>query len=102
MGADGSMVVMVVQVEAFVAPRSESVQAVNAWLAKNNVTVGAASAAGDWLNVKIPVAQANVLLDAQFNEYNHEASGNTALRTMSYSIPASVQGHLDFVYPATS
>ena len=93
---------MVVQVEAFVAPKPESAQAVKAWLTKNNVTIGTTSAAGDWLNVKIPVAEANALLDAQFNEYSHEASGSTALRTMAYSIPASVKGHLDFVYPATS
>ena len=88
--------------DAFVAPKSESVQAVKTWLAKNNVSAQTVSPSGDWLSIQVPVAQANDLLDAQFNEYTHETTGLTALRTMSYSVPESVKGHLDFVHPATS
>ena len=90
------------QVEAFVAPKAASLTAVKAWLAKNNVTAETASAAGDWLNIRVPVAQADTLLSAQFNEYVHQASNATSLRTMAYSIPANLKGHLDFVYPTTS
>ena len=83
------------------APKPESVQAVKTWLAKNNVTAQT-SATGEWMKIRIPVSQANSLLDTQFNQYAHEETGFTALRTTSYSVPASVQGHLDFIYPVTS
>ncbi|KAI1785378.1 subtilisin-like protein [Ganoderma leucocontextum] len=90
------------QVNAFVAPKPGSVQVVKTWLSKNNVTVETVNSNGSWMNIRVPVSQANSLLDAQFNEYSHEETGLTALRTMSYSVPASVKGHLDFIYPATS
>ncbi|TBU22963.1 subtilisin-like protein [Dichomitus squalens] len=89
------------QADAFIAPKPESVQAVTAWLAKNNVTAQT-SATGEWMKIRIPVSQANALLDTQFNEYSHDETGLTVLRTMSYSVPASVKGHLDFIYPATA
>ncbi|KAM5543119.1 hypothetical protein V8D89_002993 [Ganoderma adspersum] len=69
---------------------------------KNNVTIDQVSSNESRMNICVPVAQANSLLDAQFNEYSHEDTGLMALRTMSYSVPASVKGHLDFIYPATS
>ncbi len=87
---------------ALVAPKPESVQAVKGWLAKNNISAETVSPSGDWLSIQVPVAQANDLLDTQFNEYTQEKTGLTALRTMSYSVPASVKGHLDFIHPATS
>ncbi|RPD78397.1 subtilisin-like protein [Lentinus tigrinus ALCF2SS1-7] len=90
------------EVDAMVVPKPESVQAVKTWLSKNNISAETASPSGDWLSIQVPVAQANHLLDTQFNEYTHEQTGLTALRTMSYSVPASVQGHLDFIHPTTS
>ncbi|KAH9940543.1 subtilisin-like protein [Epithele typhae] len=90
------------QVEAFVAPKPQSVKAVKKWLAKNNITAAAQSASGDWLTINLSVGQANALLGAQFNEYTHDATNITSLRTMAYSVPSSVKGHLDFVYPTTS
>ncbi|KAI0780145.1 subtilisin-like protein [Fomes fomentarius] len=90
------------EVDTLVAPKPESVQAVKTWLSRNNITAQTMSSSGDWLGIRIPVAQANALLDTQFNEYNHERTNLTALRTMSYSVPASVKGHLDFIYPVTS
>ena len=88
--------------DVFVTPSPNSVQAVKTWLSKNNVTVDNVSSNESWMNIRVPVSQANSLLDAQFNEYSHEETGLTAFRTMSYSVPASVKGHLDFIYPATS
>ncbi|TFK81380.1 subtilisin-like protein [Polyporus arcularius HHB13444] len=90
------------EVNALVAPKPESVQAVKGWLAKNNISAETVSPSGDWLSIQIPVAEANDMLYTQFNEYTHEKTGLTALRTMSYSVPASVKGHLDFIHPVTS
>ena len=45
---------------------------------------------------------ANALLDADFAVYTHSDTGKQVIRTMSYSIPAALQGHLDFVHPTIS
>ncbi|EJF57919.1 family S53 protease [Dichomitus squalens LYAD-421 SS1] len=89
------------EVEALVAPSAESVQKVKTWLSNNNITAQAISPAGDWLSINVPVSKANALLSADFNEYTHDASNKTAIRTLTYSVPETLKGHLAFVYPTT-
>lgn len=88
-----------VQVEQLVAPSATSVAAVNAWLTENGLTAQTISPAGDWLAFEVPVSQANELFDADFSVFTHDESGLQAVRTLAYSIPAELQGHLDLVHP---
>ena len=90
------------QVEKFVAPTSESKEAVDAWLKQAGLNATTASAAGDWITVTMPISKANELFDADFAVYTHPASGKQTIRTMSYSIPTALDGHLDFVHPTIS
>ncbi|KAI0644613.1 family S53 protease-like protein [Trametes meyenii] len=90
------------EVQALVTPKPESVKAVTTWLSKNNVATAQASPAGDWLSIEVPVSKASALLGTQFGEYAHEKSNTTVIRTLAYSVPASVKGHLDVIFPATS
>ncbi|KAI0745384.1 family S53 protease [Earliella scabrosa] len=89
------------EVEAFVAPKPETVEAVQAWLKENDIVATKASPAGDWLSFSIPVSKANELLDADFTEFSHPDSEEKFIRTLTYSIPADLKGHLDFVHPTT-
>ena len=73
-------------------------KAVNAWLKKNGLKA-TPGATNQWLNIEVPVSKANALLDADFNVYNNPDTGVTAVRTLSYSIPAELKGHLDLVHP---
>ena len=84
-----------------VAPSAESVEKVTAWLSKNNITAQPTSAAGDLMKITVPVAQANTLLNADFNEYTWDETGKTSVRTLAYSIPESLSEHLAFVFPTT-
>ncbi|KAI0769585.1 peptidase S8/S53 domain-containing protein [Trametes elegans] len=90
------------EVEKFVMPRSETTAAVNAWLRDHNITAKVSSPAGDWLDISIPVKQANNLLDADFSVFTHEATGLRSIRTLSYSIPRYLAGHIQFVHPTIS
>ncbi|KAI0738100.1 family S53 protease [Daedaleopsis nitida] len=90
------------EVQQLVAPKKESVDAVNAWLAENGITPKTISPAGDWLAFEVPVSKANELFDANFSVFKHEDSGMEAIRTLSYSIPAELQGHLDLVHPTVT
>ncbi|KAJ7915134.1 family S53 protease-like protein [Mycena leptocephala] len=58
--------------------------------------------AGDMLEIAIPVAKANELLSTDFSIFTHVESGQTSIRTLEYSIPAVLQGHIDFFHPTTS
>ncbi|KZT04588.1 subtilisin-like protein [Laetiporus sulphureus 93-53] len=86
----------------FVAPTSETLAAVNAWLAQNDVDAKTLTPAGDWLGISVPVSRANELLDAEFNVYADETSGKQAVRTLSYAVPQELQGHVTVVYPTTT
>ena len=90
------------QVAAFVAPKPETVQAVQAWLKENDITAQTSSPAGDWLSFSIPVSKANELLDTQFTVFTHDETNTQSVRTLAYSIPADLAGHVLLVHPTTT
>ncbi|KAI9066581.1 family S53 protease-like protein [Trametes sanguinea] len=89
------------ELEKYTAPSAESLAAVTSWLASNGVKA-TSGATNQWLNIEVPVATANAMLDTEFSVFEHQDTGISAIRTLSYSVPASVKPHLDFIYPATS
>jgi hypothetical protein len=54
------------QVEELVRPKRSSVEAVDAWLAEHGIPEGESiqrSRAGDWVTIRVPIAQAEKMLD---------------------------------------
>ena len=80
-------------------PTDDTVSLVNQFLSVNNIQAKTISPAGDWLSFSIPVTQANSLFDADFSIFQHEQTGKQFTRTLAYSIPAELKGHLDLVHP---
>ncbi|KAI0752884.1 peptidase S8/S53 domain-containing protein [Daedaleopsis nitida] len=89
------------EVESFVAPKPESVKVITDWLSKNNIKANVISPSGDMLRVNIPVKTANALLAANYTEFMDKRTDKTIVRTLSYSLPADVEEHVNFVYPTT-
>ncbi|KAI0321293.1 family S53 protease [Amylostereum chailletii] len=87
------------EVNAYVAPKQETVDAVQAWLSGNGLRSTSLSPTGDWIGLQATVEQADALFDAKFSTFTHLDTGNAVIRTLSYSIPASLKGHLNFVHP---
>ncbi|TFY62562.1 hypothetical protein EVJ58_g3775 [Rhodofomes roseus] len=87
------------QVEAFVAPKQETVSAVNTWLSENNLQSTSLTATGDWLAINVPVSQANELFGTNFSVYTQSSTSKQIIRTLEYSIPTDLVGHLDLVHP---
>lgn len=87
------------QTEAFVAPSQETVDKIQAFLSANGLSSVPASPAGDWIAVNMTVGQANELFATEFTTFTHVASGVESVRTLEYSIPTDLAGHLDFVHP---
>ncbi|KAJ7500360.1 subtilisin-like protein, partial [Mycena galericulata] len=90
------------QVEAFARPSDETTAAVSQWLSDNGIESTPKSAAGDWISISVTAAQANELLKADFSVFTHIASGQQSIRTLEYSIPASLQNHVRILTPTTS
>ncbi|KZV80791.1 subtilisin-like protein [Exidia glandulosa HHB12029] len=90
------------QVESFTRPTDETRNAVNNWLATHGLNATDASSAGDWIAVQVPASVANTMLGAEYRLFAHERSNSTLVRTLSYSLPLSLQGHVKTVWPGTS
>ncbi|KAH9173053.1 family S53 protease [Lactarius sanguifluus] len=90
------------EVGAFVTPKRETVTAVKEWLAANGLNATVLSPFGDWIGFETTVSHANLLFDADFSTFVHDGSGKGAIRTLAYSIPASLSDHLQLVHPTIS
>ncbi|KAH9922264.1 Pro-kumamolisin, activation domain-containing protein [Fomitopsis serialis] len=90
-------------VEALVAPHPESVQLVEDWLASHGLLSDALSRspAGDWVTVRVPVSLAEIMLDTTYHVWTHAASGDSLVRTTSYSLPEHLHDHIEVVQPTT-
>ncbi|KAI0674061.1 family S53 protease-like protein [Trametes maxima] len=84
------------------APRPDSISAVNAWLGEHGLIATLLTPAGDWMEIQVNVSQANALLAADFALFKHGSADLEAIRTLSYSIPAGLKGHIDLVHPTTA
>ncbi|KAF7316159.1 Family S53 protease-like protein [Mycena indigotica] len=56
----------------------------------------------DTLQFTVPVSQASAMLDAEFAKFAHSGSNQTTIRTLQYSLPADLAGHVAYVHPTTS
>ncbi|KAJ7611774.1 family S53 protease [Roridomyces roridus] len=90
------------EVAAFARPSEETATAVAQWLSDNGVSSTSASPAGDWISISVSAEKANALLSADFSVFTHIESGQESIRTMEYSIPASLQSHIKVVTPTVS
>ncbi|KAH8991273.1 subtilisin-like protein [Lactarius akahatsu] len=92
------------QVADIVAPRPDTVQLVRSWLEHHRVTSSSISVThgGSFLTVTaVSVSQANDLLGASYQLYTHTKTNETIVRTLGYSLPVVLHGHVQTVAPTT-
>ncbi|KAJ7631798.1 family S53 protease [Mycena rosella] len=89
------------EVAEFVKPTDETHAAVFSWLSENHINAKSVTPAGDMLEIKIPVSQANDLLSAKFSVFTHVRTGKAIIRTLQYSLPTPLTQHVEFVHPTT-
>ncbi|KIK66624.1 hypothetical protein GYMLUDRAFT_257458 [Collybiopsis luxurians FD-317 M1] len=90
------------ETKAFAGPTSDSVDAVTAWLNENGITnITTTGAFDDWLAFTVPISTANLLFNADYQQYT-EIGGPTQLtRTLAYSIPVDLKDHINVLLPST-
>ncbi|KAF8256738.1 subtilisin-like protein [Lactarius quietus] len=92
------------QVSELVAPPTEVLDLVNAWLKHHRVRPSSISTkhGGSWLTlIGMPVSRANDLLEASYQLYHHIETNTTVLRTLSYGLPGGLLEHVQTVVPTT-
>lgn len=116
------------QVEELVAPHPDSIAIVDEWLVSHGLNEDEfiRSPAKDWVTLRVPVDTAEEMLGtvskaptynypATFSTYHnrlnlryqkyhvwtHEESGDSAIRTLVYSLPEDVHEHIELIQPTT-
>ncbi|KAF8259483.1 Pro-kumamolisin, activation domain-containing protein [Lactarius quietus] len=92
------------QVAELVAPHSETLELISSWLGHYGVPSSSISPSlgGNWLMVtNVPMSQANEMLGASCQIYQHVETNDTVLHTISYSLPEALHGHIKTVVPMT-
>ncbi|ETW83671.1 serine protease S53 [Heterobasidion irregulare TC 32-1] len=91
------------EVERLVAPRPESLAAVQEWLAGHGIPKSACthSPAKDWVKVDVPVSKAEAMLDTKYSVWQHTVDGDVLVRTTSYSLPEHLHAHVELIQPTT-
>lgn len=80
-------------------PSATSVKAVQDWLKSKGINASTLDGLGDWLGFSTTVEQANELFDADYTVFKHLDTGKSEIRTLQYSVPSTLKGHLDLVHP---
>lgn len=90
-------------VDALIAPSSDSVDLVEAWLNHHDVDPSAVqrSSAGDWLSLSVPVSQAEHMLGTKYSVFFNPSTSTYLVRTTSYSLPKAIHSHVNVVAPTT-
>ncbi|KZP30476.1 subtilisin-like protein, partial [Athelia psychrophila] len=91
------------EVNALVAPHPDTLDTVNAWLEHHDVDTSACQRTGanDWVTIRVTVAQAERMLGTKYNVYRHSTTSEDVVRTLEYSLPDALEGHIDVVAPTT-
>ncbi|KAJ6515255.1 tripeptidyl peptidase A [Mycena sanguinolenta] len=91
------------EVEDLVAPHPDSVAAVNEWLSSHGIQEEdiSRSPAGDWLAIRVPVWLVEKMLDTKYHIWKHATSGDSIVRTTSYSLPKNILDHVELIQPTT-
>ncbi|KAK2608358.1 hypothetical protein QQS21_003043 [Conoideocrella luteorostrata] len=91
------------ELESYTAASEESVKQVKTWLATFGIKDGDISRpTADWIEVNVPISQAETMLKSKYELYTHDGTGQTLPRTNEYSIPQSLHEHVDTIQPTTS
>ncbi|TBU30571.1 subtilisin-like protein [Dichomitus squalens] len=91
------------EVAALIAPHPDSVDLVESWLHAYGLSAANSerSPSGDWITIRVSVAQAEKMLGTKYNVFRHSKSEDYVIRTMNYSLPNVLHEHVAVVAPTT-
>ncbi|KAI5288248.1 vesicle formation at the endoplasmic reticulum [Ascosphaera aggregata] len=88
------------ELQELLQPSAESTAAVESWLKSGGVSPSSIERNGNNLVFNITVSDAEKLLNTAFHSYTSDSRAH-AIRTLEYSVPASIAPHVRMVQPTT-
>ncbi|KAG9317809.1 peptidase S8/S53 domain-containing protein [Chiua virens] len=91
------------ETEELMAPHPETIDVVSEWLSSHGIEGEHLhrSSAQDWVTIRVSVSLAEKMLDTKYHVYTHLHSGESIIRTTSYSLPESLHEHIELIQPTT-
>ena len=92
------------QVANLVSPHPDTLELVHSWLRHYGIPLSSISTThgGNTITLTgLSITQADELLSASYKVYRHVETNQTIVRTIGYSLPASLYGHVWTVAPTT-
>ncbi|KAG1763179.1 peptidase S8/S53 domain-containing protein [Suillus occidentalis] len=88
------------ETEALMAPHPETLDVVGKWLALHGLAEEdiTRSSANDWVTIRVPVGLAEEMLTTVSK---HVHTGESIIRTTSYSLPEILHDYIDLIQPTT-
>jgi tripeptidyl-peptidase-1 len=90
------------EVKTYVRPTSDTLAAVMAFAKANGLRASIISDMGEWVQFTTTVEHANSLFKANYQTFSHVQTSKTLTRTLAYSLPEALVGHVDTIIPTTS
>ncbi|KAH9167587.1 subtilisin-like protein [Lactarius sanguifluus] len=92
------------QVAEVIAPHPDTLELISSWLRHYDIPSSSISMTlgGNWLRVVgVSVSQANRILGASYQLYQHIETNEMVVRTIGYSLPEVLHGHIQTIVPTT-
>ncbi|KIK96817.1 hypothetical protein PAXRUDRAFT_137604 [Paxillus rubicundulus Ve08.2h10] len=91
------------ETEDLMAPHPETLDVVSEWLASHGIEEEHLyrSSAQDWVTIRVPVSLAEEMLDTKYHVYTHSETGESIVRTTTYSLPELLHEHVELIQPTT-
>lgn len=87
-----------VELRDMLAPSQHSYDMVQEWLEENGLSAKA-TIENDFVIIDGTIGDAAKLLRAEYQLFENKANGKVAARTLAYSLPAALHGHIDMIAP---
>ncbi|GJJ14048.1 hypothetical protein Clacol_008305 [Clathrus columnatus] len=86
------------------AASPETITTVKDWLILHGLNKDKIKLSSDnlWLDAEMTAQDADSLLEATYQVFEHAESGTVQMACDSYSLPSHIQKHVEFVYPGTT
>jgi len=92
------------EVDELIAPSPTTVESLEAWLTYHDIDPLSSLSrtdGGDWATVIIPIGKVEDMLDAKYRVYKHVNTGETIVRTTTYSLPGILHERVSVITPTT-
>ena len=90
------------ELKNLIKPSAESTRAVLSWLEESGISSKDIKNDGEWITFHAPVGRAESMLGTTFKTYRNDVRRDVKrVRSLSYSVPKAVRGHIDMIQPTT-